>query len=386
METNARKPSGRRRPPVFGPEPWPHAAPSDQWTYWDVWFAVVCVVDCDGDWDVFDARLTRERSGGMMNGAYLEPRWSHLLDLRDRHAAAGLGAAELAGNAVHDPKVVARARSKVWKQTLEGRAKTKAMRHTPSRRLAERDLTGAWSRFPVSPQGPYEALAQVADLDRHHGQWATVAVADALAEATTRQAEAADGNLAQLPAVRRAALTCGVRALRACDDSCGTLDEWLHQAVAEYAAVPWRRTPVPAEVFWQDFLEVLGEVGDFGGTYRQETEVFLRAGVRSDLELVEALAAALHCEYAAARWGFRAREVLGRRAYAPVAAGTVDRFASTAALLGSEDWRSLDAMVVCALRRGDATTARAVLQAADRPGFHHDWVLRRACEVDQELE
>ncbi|WSA75352.1 hypothetical protein OG930_06920 [Streptomyces sp. NBC_01799] len=91
---------------------------------------------------------------------------------------------------------------------------------------------------------------------------------------------------------------------------------------------------------------MLGEVGNFGGIYRRETEVFRRAGVLNDLELVEALAAALHGEYAAARWDSRAREVLGQRAYAQVTAGTVDRFASTAALLGSEDWRPLDAVVV----------------------------------------
>ncbi|WP_405644362.1 hypothetical protein [Streptomyces sp. NBC_00019] len=137
-------------------------------------------------------------------------------------------------------------------------------------------------------------------------------------------------------------------------------------------------------MFWRDFLEVLGETGDFGGTFRQETQVFLHAGVQSDLELVDDLVAELHREYTAARWDFRALEVLGRRAYAQVAAGAVDRFAATAAMLGSEDWQPLDAMVACALRRGDATTACAVLRAADRPGFHQDWVRRRAREVEQE--
>ncbi|KAB1141712.1 hypothetical protein F7R91_31360 [Streptomyces luteolifulvus] len=384
MESNAGKPSGRRRPPVFGPEPWPHAAPSGRWTYWDVWFAVVCVVDCGSDWDEFDAHLTRERSGGMMHGTFLEPLWSHLLDLRERLTAARLGAAELADEAVRDPKVVARARAKVWRQPLEGRAKTEAMCSTPGRRLSERALTGAWPSFPVSPQGPYETLVQGVDLDRHHGQWATMALAEVLVETTIGQIEAAGGDPARLLAVRRAALTCGVRALRVCDDSCGTLGEWLRHAVAEYTAVPWRQVSIPAAVFWRDFLEVLGETGDFGGTFRQETQVFLHAGVQSDLELVDDLVAELHREYAAARWDFRALEILGRRAYAQVAAGAVDRFAATAALLGSEDWQPLDAMVACALRRGDATTACAVLRAADRPGLHQDWVRRRALEVEQE--
>ncbi len=349
-----------------------------------MWFAVACVVDCGGDWEAFDVRLTRERSGGVMRGTYLEPLWSHLLDLRERLMAAGLGAAELAGGAARDPKVVARARSKVWKQPLDGRAKTAPMRRTPSRRLSERALTGAWPRFPVSPQGPYKAFAEVVDLDRHHGQWATMAVAEALAETTVAQVGEPDGNTAKLLAVRRAALTCGVRALRVCDDSCGTLGEWLRRAVAEYAAVPWRRTAMPANVFWQDFLELLGEVGDFGGTYQQEAELFLHAGVRSDVDLVETLTRTLHSEYAAARWDFRAREILGLRVYAQVAAGAVDRFTATATVLGSEDWQPLEAMVSSALQLGDRASARAVLRAADRPGFHRDWVRCRSIELDGE--
>ncbi|MFF3359836.1 hypothetical protein ACFYWN_46490 [Streptomyces sp. NPDC002917] len=56
--------------------------------------------------------------------------------------------------------------------------------------------------------------------------------------------------------------------------------------------------------------------------------------------------AALHGEYAAARWDFRAREVLGRRAYAQVAAGMVDRFASNRGPARLGDWRPLDAMVI----------------------------------------
>lgn len=259
-----------------------------------------------------------------------------------------------------------------------------AMRSTPSQRVAERALTGAWSRFPVPPHHAYQALAHVVDLERGHGPWVTMTVAEALADAAATQVEAADGVPAQLLAVRRAALTCGVRALRVCDDSHGALREWLREAVADYAAVPWRQTSIPDAVFWRDFLEVLCEVGHFGRTYRQETEVFARAGVQGNLELVEELVTALHTEYASARLDFRARDVLGHRARAQVAACAVDRFPDSATLLGSEDWQPLDAMVACALRHGDASTARAVLARAGQPGRHLGWVQRRAAELDRE--
>ncbi|MFJ5154024.1 hypothetical protein ACIQCF_21015 [Streptomyces sp. NPDC088353] len=63
----------------------------------------------------------------------------------------------------------------------------------------------------------------------------------------------------------------------------------------------------------------------------------------------------------------------------------MDRFTATATVLGSEDWQPLEAMVPCALQQGDAATARVVLRTADRPGFHRDWVRRRALALDQEL-
>ncbi len=65
-----------------------------------------------------------------MRGAYLEPLWSQLQDLRERLAADGLDAAELGTGAARDPKVVARACAKVWNQALEGRAKTTPVRRT----------------------------------------------------------------------------------------------------------------------------------------------------------------------------------------------------------------------------------------------------------------
>ncbi|GAB2468175.1 hypothetical protein [Streptomyces incanus] len=99
----------------------------------------------------------------------------------------------------------------------------------------------------------------------------------------------------------------------------------------------------------------------------------------------ETLACALHSEYVSARWDFRAREILGLRAYAQVAAGAVDRLTATATVLGSEDWQPL-ALVSYALQQGDAATARAVLRAADRPGFHRDRVRRRTSELDRELD
>jgi hypothetical protein len=67
---------------MYGPELWRPDEGGD-WSYWDLWFAVLCVHDHGGDWDGFDAALTKIRGDGG------EAKWSHLLDLRERLAAAG---------------------------------------------------------------------------------------------------------------------------------------------------------------------------------------------------------------------------------------------------------------------------------------------------------
>ena len=78
---------------MYGPELWRPDEGGD-WSYWDLWFAVLCVHDHGGDWDGFDAALTKIRGDGG------EAKWSHLLDLRERLAAAGLDAVELVGDTI----------------------------------------------------------------------------------------------------------------------------------------------------------------------------------------------------------------------------------------------------------------------------------------------
>lgn len=45
------EPLAVRRRGIVGPEPW-----RADWSYLDMWYAVVCVADCNGDLDVLDGR------------------------------------------------------------------------------------------------------------------------------------------------------------------------------------------------------------------------------------------------------------------------------------------------------------------------------------------
>jgi hypothetical protein len=100
-----------------GPEVW-RADAGVEWSYWDLWFALLCVRDHGGDWDGLDAAITAlGRSDG-------EAKWSHLLDLRTRLDMAGLSAGELVADAIGEEGLITRARAKVLTGPLRARHDT----------------------------------------------------------------------------------------------------------------------------------------------------------------------------------------------------------------------------------------------------------------------
>ena len=345
------------------------------WSYWDMWFALLCVVDHDGDWDGLDKAITGpHRDGSRWDG---EAKWSHLLDLRARLDAAGQTAAELVAEVVTHRKAVTRARTKVIKRSLQGRDMTPAMRHPPSRRLEDRGRRGWWPQFPVSPQEPYDELVtrfRLTDLDAYSGDgWAAGELADDVAE-RARRLETGDPswNLA----VRRALLTIGLDLVESCDDSYGHVGDTVNDALLDYAGTDRSAAHLPPEVFWPDLLEITTLLSNYGLPHRCEVELFERAGAAHALEDITAIVDALHADYRAARMVWAAGQIRGLHVHALVAAGAVDRFETTAAHLGSTDWTALDAMVKAAVRLGRLDVARRTLGAADRPGPHQDLVRR----------
>jgi hypothetical protein len=127
------------------------------WSYRDLWFSVVALVDHDGDLDALAVGI--EERGRLSGGGTAEAKLSHLDDLKRRMAAAGIDPRTLVAGEDTDPKIRAKARTKVLKQGLYPRDMTEPMWHTPRERLYERALRGRWHRFPVSPDPFYERLS-----------------------------------------------------------------------------------------------------------------------------------------------------------------------------------------------------------------------------------
>jgi hypothetical protein len=182
---------------VYGPEPWRTIADMG-WSYWDLWFCMVCVADHGGDWGALDEaiQLSDKHHGGQ--------KWSHLQDLTERLDRAGLTADDLVGASPREPKLRAKARTKMLKSSLYRRDLTPAMRNPPSVQLTRRALSAPGRTSPLTPALVRLAVDPVPRRQRALlGRMATRTLAYAIAEAADDMAARAGMDAAQLLAARR---------------------------------------------------------------------------------------------------------------------------------------------------------------------------------------
>jgi hypothetical protein len=375
-ELGSPAPPARRRL-IFGPEPWRELAGST-WSHWDLWFCTVAVTGFEGDWARLGDEIVR-RSPRYLVGLDWEAKLSHLEDLRTRLAAADLDAAELAGEAAHDKKVVARARRKVLDQPLQaGRDLTPAMRATSRQRLWCRALHGHWDRFPVSPAAAHDEFAETVERvqARGLGAWGIV---QALQRRLHDQDRRARDDPARRLALWRGLLTAGIEALGKVRDSDGELAGFLGESLATYARLPWQRSGIDAQVYFTDLCE-LCVWENHGLLYQRETAPFASVAVEHR-DLVETLLWAFAAELRGHRLGHPAEVAMALVAYLQAATGRLDRLVATAQRLGSDHWMPVVALAQTALATGRRDLALEVFAAANRPGLQQAYLASRCLEL-----
>ncbi|MGZ6661251.1 MAG: hypothetical protein ACXVHL_28215 [Solirubrobacteraceae bacterium] len=360
---------------IYGPEPWKHEGDA-VWSYWDLWFCVVAVADHDGALDLLADAITD--GGRAFLSTTVEAKLSHLDDLRGRLAAAGLYACALVGDMDADPRVCAKARTKVLKQGLYPRDLTDAMRYTPRERLYERALLGHWPLFRASPQPFYERLVNELG-DSYLPKGATFRLARRLDAARDRLDAKTTKEPAARLAARRALVSFCYRAMERCDDSYGEIGEIAREALLVYAKLPFHVAGIAGEVWCEDVCELLVSE-DWGLLHRHETKPF--AQVHGALaEHAERFLLELADELKANRLHYQAQEALQNVAYLHIAAGRLTRFAEVAARLGSDHWVPIVSLAEAAITRERRDVARAVFAAADRPGLQRDYLHERCIEL-----
>jgi hypothetical protein len=362
-----------RRPPIFGPEPWAIVA-AVPWCHFDRWFALVSVTSFDGDLDALERELVGRLRSSLHGHTDIEAKLSHLADLRDRMAAAGVRPEVLSSADEPDQATLTKALRKVLDQALEGRAMTEAMRNTPRARLERRARYGHWDQFPVSPSRWHEKLAGRRPAT-HVTKGRSFAVTRQLRERLIRL----DGPRRALPdrlALYRAFLTVGVELAERGNDSYGNIGELRLEAFGTYLSIDWAATDIEAAHYWQDLCELLvSEV--YALTYRNETLPFedVPAG---HADVIERILLELADEWRAAYQDFQAEEALELIAWLHLAGNRYARYSQAAHRLGSNHWQPIEALAESALAAGRHDVAVDVFRAADQPGMHRD-NLRRRC-------
>lgn len=366
-----------RRPPTFGPEPWAEVA-GTFWCHWDLWYCIVAVVDHDGSLDALEAELVAQlgRPGSSRDTA--EAKLSHLVDLRQRLASAGLGPSELVGAEVRADKVlVAKARRKLADSGLEARAMTPAMVETPRVRLTRRARTGRWPTFPVDPAGYYKSFRRHVEVRDHITKNRTFALTRLLEERLDRL-DAAAKSVGQRLGLYRAFHTAGLELQDRGDDSYGNIGDLRQQAWATYLGLDWRATGMPVPDYWADLVGLV-VFEDYGLGYKDQPRPW-RGVAAGEAELVEPMLVDLADELRAVHLDYQADEALVQIGWLHVAGRRFSRYEQAANRIGSRNWQPIMVMAESALRAGRHELAVAVFRAADQPGFHREH-LRERCQA-----
>jgi hypothetical protein len=363
------------RTPIYGPEPW-RTKRGAVWSYWDLWFCVVAVADHEGDLDALAATI--EDGGRSYGSGTVEAKLSHLDDLRLRLTEAGIDAAKLSGDADADPRVRAKARTKVLTQGLYPRDLTDAMRHPPRDRLYERALRGRWNLFPLSPEPVYERLANgLGEGYRSKGK--TFALERRLEAARERLDRSTAKDPAARLAARRALLAFCYRTMERCDDSYSLIGELAQEALFTYARLPFEPAGIAAETWCDDLCELL-VWEDWGLLHRHEATPF--AQIHGPLaDHAERFLLSLADDLRDHRLRHQADQALENIAHLHIAAGRLTSFAPAAAKLGSDRWMPIVALARAAITRGRHDIARDVFAAADQPGLQRDYLHERCTEL-----
>ena len=355
-----------RRPPIFGPEPW-----RDGWCHWDLWMCLVAVADHDNTLGALEERFVNE-IGEYRTSRAGESKWSHLVDLRRRLAAAGTKPPELVtASLLADRTLMSKARRKVAGTEIEHRAKTEPMIETPRARLRRRALYGRWPSFP-SPPGPwYERFRAAVELKGFVSAGRTFDKVSTLKDRLDRYDRSGLSSAERL-GLYRAVHSALIELSERADDSYGEIGRFREDVWETYLAIDWRQTGIQPEVYYRDLSELL-VWENYGLGYRRDTLPFERV-TADEVPVVEAILGDLEREHREVHLRWQADEAACQIAWLLVASNSTQRFVSTAARLGSDHWQPIVAMAEAALEADGKDAASEVFAAANRPGAHRGYL------------
>lgn len=339
-------------------------------TYWDVWFALVAAKDYGGDLGRLAKCLGEEKTVLSFGRESVERKRSHLRDLQQRLAAAGVKVEDVLTAAGQLTRTeLQRARKRVLEPTEREREWSAAMRHTPRKRHYAESLRGAWPRFPVSPE-PYAAeIRSRFKTTGFYGEDASFGVARKL-DSFLERADTllAAGRCAEAQALLRGWLTVVIELMQLADDSYGCIGDGFRQGFATYLEIPLPETGIDEAVFFADLLSLL-IWEDYGLTWRQ-TDGYFRGLSPAQADWCIAYLRHQVEELRADDLSYQGERALTLLGQVVAEQERFDQFEALAREMGAREWERIIRLADRAVKKRKRALACQVFEAALTAGAH----------------
>lgn len=351
-------------------------------SYWDVWYALLATERFEGDLERLAIELRQAR--GMFCSEDAKRKLSHLRDLQQRLAKAGLGVSAIVAALPADLAKAERRRAfgRIIKHTQRSYELSEAMQTLPAERFCNIALRGLWAPFPVSPQPYYEQLGARFNWRRCYDEDASWDLAKKLDAATAAASKLEDkGKFPEALAALRATLTVAIELAQIADDSFGCIGQSFQMAFERYLAFPRQKAGIPSEGFLTDLLELL-IFEDYGFTYGHTDGFFASlTGGEGDfcLGYLRGRIATLMA------WDLdhqaeRALTLIGQIA---AEQKRFDSFEALAGEMGSREWQRIIRLADAAVKARKRELADRVFQAAlaSKDGTHFDYLTKKHTQL-----
>ncbi len=332
-------------------------------SYWDVWYALLAIDMFAGNLDRLALELRELR--GVYRSEDAKRKLSHLRDLQQRLARAGIGVSDILAALPPDLTKAERRRAygRIIKHNQRSRELSEAMRILPAERFGDIALRGLWTPFPVSPESYYERLRAKFNWERFHGENASWGLAKKLDAATEAALKLEDkGMFGDALASLRATLTVAIELVEIADDSFGCIGQSFQETFERYLVLPRQKTGVSIEGFLADLLELLvfedygftdGHTDGFFASLSGEEGDFCLAYLRGRLTVLSA-------------WDldYQAEEALTLIGQVAAEQKRFDSFEALAGEMGSRKWQRIIRLADASVRARKRDLADRIFQAA----------------------
>jgi hypothetical protein len=346
-------------------------------TLWDLWFALVAVRDCGGDFGRLSARLGERSNSFFSNERAVERKRCHLRDLEGRLAGAGLTAEDIvtaAGDLARTE--LRRARSRVLEHTEQEREWSEPMRNTPRKRRFEQALRGYWPRFPVSPEPYAKEIGSHFKTRSFFSEGASFGLSSKL-DRYVGQAEKLQksGKYAEAQALLRGWITAVIELMSHADDSSGSIGMSFGDGFDAYLKIPLDKTGIDENVFFPDLLDLL--VWEDYGLTDDRIEGYFKGLSPAQADLCIGHLRKQIDELRADDLRYQSEQALTFLGQIVAEQARLDMFEDLAREMGAREWQRIIRLADRAVKKRKQPLASKVFEAALVEGMHLDFLSKK---------